>query len=544
MNAVPILPESAPFTPTQRAWLNGFFAGLMNRVAGGGGSSPAAASASATAETPASADAAEEFPWHDAALSLDERMMLAEGKPVARQLMAAMAQLDCGACGYVCQSYSEAIAAGVEKDLSKCAPGGKDTSRKLKELVARTAGVGGANAVVLPGEIKVSRTGVNGHAKPQPGVYSRLHPCVAPIIKAEALNRAGSAKDTRLVTFDLTGTNLKYEVGDALGVYPENCPDVVQWLLDALDAVGTEKVSAPDGALVPLREALTRHYAVTKPSERLVELLAECAKGRMDQDGLRLLADENGPGVPEGTEVLDLLLQFPSARPEPEQFVSALTPMQPRLYSISSSQRAVPNEVHLTVGVVRFVNPRGRQCKGVASTYLAERLKPGDKCRVFVQTSHGFRLPADGNVPMIMVGPGTGIAPFRAFLQERQATGAKGKNWLFFGDQRKEFDLLYEQELLGYQQSGVLTSLDLAFSRDQAEKVYVQTRMMQRAGEIWAWLQQGAHFYVCGDAKRMAKDVDDALKAIVVQQGGLSADDAKAYVADMAKAKRYQRDVY
>jgi sulfite reductase (NADPH) flavoprotein alpha-component len=200
--------------------------------------------------------------------------------------------------------------------------------------------------------------------------------------------------------------------------------------------------------------------------------------------------------------------------------------------------------VHLTVAVVRYVNPHGRQCKGVTSTFLAERLKPGTKARVFVQTSHGFRLPAAGNTPVIMVGPGTGIAPFRAFLQERAASGAAGRNWLFFGDQKKEFDFLYDQELARYERDGVLHKLDLAFSRDQAEKVYVQTRMMRSAAELWGWLRQGAHFYVCGDAKRMAKDVDDALKAIVAQQGGMSPESAKAYVAEMSKAKRYQRDVY
>ena len=551
MNAVPVLPDSAPFSPAQRAWLNGFFAGILTRTTG---APSAAAPANIAATTPAEAPAVEveeEFPWHDAALAMDERMALAEGKPVARQLMAAMAQLDCGACGYICQTYSEAIARGEDKDLSKCAPGGKETSKKLKELLARSAGAGGgAGAVVLPGEVKVGGrpAATNGHAKPQnhlsPGVYTRLNPCTAPIVLAEPLNKAGSSKDTRLIAFDLTGTGLKYEVGDALGVYPENCGDAVQWVLDALDATGTEKISAPDGSLVPLRDALTRHYSITKPSADLLNLLAGCAKGRLDADGLRALADEDGPGVPDGVEVLDVLHQFPSARPEPEQFVSALAPLQPRLYSISSSQRAHPDQVHLTVGVVRYVNAKGRQCKGVASTFLAERLKPGTKARVFVQTSHGFRLPADGNTPVIMVGPGTGIAPFRAFLQDRHAAGAPGKNWLLFGDQRQEFDFLYEQELAKYRQDGLLTKLDLAFSRDQAEKVYVQTRMTENAAEIWDWLRQGAHFYVCGDAKRMAKDVDDALKAIVARHGGMSSEAAKAFVADMTKAKRYQRDVY
>jgi sulfite reductase (NADPH) flavoprotein alpha-component len=539
MNAVPLLPENAPFPPAQRAWLNGFFAGLISRAAATMGSAPANVAAALSAPTAAPALAEEEtFPWHDAALGLDERMKLVEGKPMARQLMAAMAQLDCGACGYLCQSYGEAIAAGTEKDLGRCAPGGRDTSKKLKELIARNAGAaGGANAVVLPGEVK--KSAVNGKS-----AYSRLNPCPAPLLVAEPLNKAGSTKDTRLVAFDLSGTGLKYEVGDALGVYPQNCPDAVQWLLDALDVSGTEKVSAPEGTLVTLRDALTRHYCISKPSQELASLLATHARARIDQEGLKALADEDGEGVPEGIELLDLLRQFPSARPEPEQLVSALRPIQPRLYSISSSPRAHPNQVHLTVGVVRYANSQGRQCSGVASTYLAERLTAGTKARIFVQSSDGFRLPEDGKTPVIMIGPGTGIAPFRAFLQDRRATGSTGKNWLFFGDQRKEFDYLYEQEISEYHRDGLLSRVDLAFSRDQAEKVYVQTRMAESAADLWAWLKEGAHVYVCGDAKRMAKDVDETLKQIIAEQGGMTPEQAKTYVADLGKAKRYQRDVY
>jgi sulfite reductase (NADPH) flavoprotein alpha-component len=537
MNAVPLLPENAPFPPAQRAWLNGFFAGLVARAAsaiGAGVPANVAAPVAAEAVTPAE----EEMPWHDSALSLDDRMKLVEGKPVARQFMAAMAQLDCGACGYLCQTYGEAIAAGKEKDLTRCAPGGRDTSKRLKEIMARNAGaIGGANAVVLPSEVK--KSAVNS----KPG-FSRGNPCAAPLAAVQTLNKAGSGKDTRMIAFDLNGTGLKYEVGDALGVYPQNCPDSVQWVLDALDASGTEKVSAPDGALVTLRDALTNHYCISKPSPDMVSLLAENAKGRVDQEGLKAMLDDEGPGIPDGIELLDLLTQFPSARVEPEQLVGALRPMQPRLYSISSSQKAHPSQVHLTVGVVRYVNRTGRQCKGVASTFLAERLKPGSKARIFVQPAHGFRLPEEGKTPVIMVGPGTGIAPFRAFLQERKTTGATGGNWLFFGDQRRDFDYLYEQELDGYKRDGVLTKLDLAFSRDQAEKVYVQTRMLENGAEIWRWLKEGAHFYVCGDAKRMAKDVDEALKTIAMQHGGMSAEQAKAFVADLSKAKRYQRDVY
>jgi sulfite reductase (NADPH) flavoprotein alpha-component len=255
-----------------------------------------------------------------------------------------------------------------------------------------------------------------------------------------------------------------------------------------------------------------------------------------------MIADD-GPGIPEGYEVLDLLLQFPSARPPIEEFASALAPLQPRLYSISSSLKAHPEQVHLTVGVVRYLNCRGRQCKGVASSYLADRVRAGQKVRIFIQQSHGFRLPLMTKTPCIMVGPGTGVAPFRAFLQERKTTPGT-RNWLFFGDQKSDVDFLYREELEGYLKEGTLTRLTTAFSRDQDRKVYVQHRMAEAGAEIWQWLKEGAHFYVCGDAKRMAADVDTALKQIIVDHGRMSVEQAKAYMGEMAKAGRYQRDVY
>lgn len=538
--AIPVLPETAPFTPAQRAWLNGFFAGLLNTRAEAAQPGPSPASAAVAAIAPAGGAAVgqtetEEFPWHDPALALDERLKLAEGRPHSRLLMAAMAQLDCGACGYLCQTYADSIAAGEEKDLTRCAPGGKETARKLRELVAA------APAVTTP--IKV-RGAVP--AAPASKAFGRDNPCAARLLHCAPLNKDGSIKDTRHVVLDLKGSGVSYKAGDSLGVFPENCPDTVQWVLEALDASGAEKVAAPDGSKVTLRDALLRHYAVTTPTSRLVELLAEAATKSEDAAALKAMAatTDGSGGIPDGYEVLDLLTLFPSARPPVDQFVSSLRPMRPRLYSISSSPRAHPDEVHLTVGVVRFVNGRGRQCKGVASTFLGERIRPGQKVRVFVQPSHRFAPPEDAAARMIMVGPGTGIAPFRAFLQDRAAVRATGKNWLFFGDQRRDFDFLYEDELTTLRNNGVLTRLDTAFSRDQPQKAYVQHRMLENGRELWAWLQQGACFYVCGDAKRMAADVDEALRQIVAAEGGMSPEAATAYVKDLAKAKRYQRDVY
>jgi sulfite reductase (NADPH) flavoprotein alpha-component len=252
---------------------------------------------------------------------------------------------------------------------------------------------------------------------------------------------------------------------------------------------------------------------------------------------------ENGPGIPEGYELIDLLLEFPSARPPIERLVAALSPLNPRLYSIASSPLQYPDQVHLTVGVVRYLNTRGRQCKGTASTFLAERARVGANVRVFLHPSK-FRLPADDNTPIIMVGPGTGIAPFRAFLQERSARGAKGKSWLLFGEQHRKFDFLFESEMLDYQQRGLLTRLDTAFSRDQEAKLYVQHRMLENARELWVWLNEGAYFYVCGDARRMAKDVNAALKQIAMAEGKMSDDAATAFLSDLTKSRRYQRDVY
>ena len=362
--------------------------------------------------------------------------------------------------------------------------------------------------------------------------YSRSNPFPARLVESRPLNREGSKKDTRHVVIDLAGSGLTYKPGNALGVYPENCPDLVDEVLHALNA----------GGRLDLRPLLLRNYSLGRPVDDLIERLVECAASPEEADLLTRIRDGEDNWI-DTADLLDVLRRHPSIRIEADQLLELLPPLQPRLYSISSSPRAHPGEVHLTVGVVRY--PKGdRLRKGVASTFLAERVAAGGEVRVFVHPSHRFQLPDSGDTPMIMVGPGTGIAPFRAFLEERRATSATGKNWLFFGDQCRATDYLYEQELHEFQAAGVLTRLDLAFSRDQAGKVYVQDRMLERARELWNWLEEGAHFYVCGDAKRMANDVDHALQQIVATQGGLSAGDAKAYVTGMAKSGRYQRDVY
>jgi sulfite reductase (NADPH) flavoprotein alpha-component len=550
---IPVLPESAPFSPAQRAWLNGFFAGMLgldhssrNGHSSNGGPpiSVAPASNGNGVSVPiASAPCEETFPWHDPALPMEERLKLAEGKPFERVLMAAMAQLDCGSCGYLCKTYAEAIASCQEKDLTKCSPGGKETARKLKELVgARKALPTSNGSAAIPANAAMSPAPANGAVKTPPAAH-RDQPFPAPFLKCARLTQEGSEKDVRFVSISLAGTGLQYEVGDALGVFPENCPDLVEAVLRALGARGDELVPTPDGRTVFAYDALLKDYTITKINDRFAALLAEAATDASEASTLRALLDNDPAGVLEWWDLLDLLEQFPSARPPVRNMVAALSPLQPRLYSISSSLKAHPEEVHLTVGVVRYTKAN-RMRKGVASTYLTELVRSRQRVRVFVHPSHGFRLPESGDTPIIMVGPGTGIAPFRAFLEEREALGCKGKNWIFFGDQRRHCDFLYREELESYQARGILTRLDTAFSRDQQHKVYVQHRMRENAVETWAWLEEGAHFYACGDARRMALDVDHALVAIVAEQGKMSPEAAKDYVKALSKAKRYQRDVY
>jgi len=537
--SVPLLPETAPFPLAQRAWLNGFFAGLLSSAAAAAASqTPSDASTTAAVAAPP-AQPEEPMPWHDPALPMDERLRLAEGRPRERVFMAAMAQLDCGACGYLCQTYAEAIASGTERDLTKCSPGGRETARKLKELVQLlppTSKSAGAPATSPPS--------APAGAKPFEVKYDRTNPYPARFVRATPLSATGSAKDVRHVVLDIKGSGITYQPGDSLGVYADNCPEAVQEVIDLLGAKGAEDVPGIDGQHASLREALARDYTITHPSAELAELLARTATDPADAEQLRaLLAAETGAAL-DAYHVPDLLLKYRSARPAAADFVASLAPLQPRLYSIASSQRVHPDEVHLTVGVVRYTNEFGRPCRGVASTCLAERVRPGQRVRVFVHPSHAFSMPSDGDTPLIMIGAGTGIAPFRAFLEHRKAAGERGMTWLFFGDQRAAFDSLYRDELDQFARGGVLTHVDAAFSRDQAAKVYVQHRLKERATQVWDWIGAGAAIYVCGDAKRMAADVDRALREIVAEQGGMDDARAAAFVANLAENRRYLRDVY
>jgi len=369
---------------------------------------------------------------------------------------------------------------------------------------------------------------------------NKSNPYAAALITNKRLSGEQSAKDIRHFEFDLTDSGLKYEAGDALGVIPVNEPSLVSLLLTQLNADYETPVPGFDRSLGDL---LTYQFEISEPSRKLIEWVGQ---NTTNQELRHVLQhdDKDALGVwLWGKDSLDLLqLDLTRTLAVPE-FVALLRPLQHRAYSISSSSKAHPNQVHLTVASVRY-HSGGRNRGGVCSTYLAERVRRGEKPAIFISPNKAFRVPANNSAPLIMVGPGTGIAPFRAFLQERQATGAQGKNWLFFGDQHQEHDFIYQDELLAWRDNGLLTRLDLAFSRDQEKKIYVQSRMLEQGAELYAWLQEGAYFYVCGDASRMAKDVDNALYEVVRQFGGLSSERAADYVDQLKKEKRYLRDVY
>ncbi|PPK78017.1 sulfite reductase (NADPH) alpha subunit [Methylobacter tundripaludum] len=368
--------------------------------------------------------------------------------------------------------------------------------------------------------------------------YSRKNPFPAVLLENIVLNGRGSIKETHHLELSLEGSGLTYEPGDVLGVYPSNAPDVIDALLQTLHFGGTEWImlNGKDGFLY---DALFRHYEITAITRPMVQKYALLANNRkLDQ----LLGDKHKLNdYLHGREIIDLVTDFPVEHLSPQAFVDCLRKLPPRLYSIASSLKQHPDEVHITVAAVRY-HSHGRNRKGVGSTFLAERIDEDATISVYVDHNTNFKLPVDSSTPIIMIGPGTGIAPFRAFVEEREAVGATGKNWLFFGDQHFGTDFLYQTEWQRYLKNGVLTRMNVAFSRDQEQKIYVQHLMAEHGKELYAWLQEGAHLYVCGDEKRMAHDVHQALLRIVAAEIG--SDNAEDYVANLQKAKRYQRDVY
>lgn len=594
-----IVPESAPFTREQRAWLNGFLAGVLFDRLGGGAPAPAASPApGGTAEalpllvgfgsqSGSAAGLAKRFA--KAAESRGFRVTLRElnalqpaelasvarcvvitstwgdGDPpdnatgfwaaLSAESMPRLESLRYAVLGLGDRNYSDFCGAARKFDERLAALGAERLVARGEcdvdfEAVAAAwigalweplgrgdKGAGGISAAPAA-SLAPTQAGPDASATG----WSRQNPFPARLKACRRLNAPGSAKDTRHVEIVLEGSGLSYEAGDALGVMPQNCPALVEELLAAARLTGDEVVETKTGET--LHDTLLRRRIITQVPAALVALAARLEPGGF----LAGLSDPARKAELEawmaGRDVVDVLRATPGMRPGAVELAEALRPLQPRLYSISSSPRAHPGEVHLTVGAVRY-ETHGRVRKGVASCWLADRVVPGETpVPVFVHVSRGFRLPQDGSRPVILVGPGTGIAPFRAFLEERRATGAPGRNWLFFGDQRRSTDFLYADEIEPMHADGFLTRLDLAFSRDQEAKVYVQDRMREHAAELWRWLEDGAHFYVCGDAKRMARDVDAALHEVVVLAGGRTQEQAAEYVAGLRSAGRYQRDVY
>ncbi len=525
---IEIIPATAPFSEGQRSWLNGFLAGMLSLD----GSTPLSPGQNDAVLSPAGDGDDGEAPWHDQTMPIADRMKLAEGRPLRRRMMAAMAQQDCGQCGYNCNDYSDAIVSKAEPRLNLCVPGGKETARMLKALneelekaPAASPGAAAAPAATAPA------------ITAEPG-RSRDNPVPATFVSRRLLNKTGSEKETWHIDFDLSGCGLDYVVGDSFGIFASNDLGHVDQIIALLGASHTTEVRGKT-----LRDVLRDDVSLAPAPDTLFELISFITGGAQREKARALAQGEDPDGDAMTLDVMAALQKFSGVRPHPEAFVEALEPLQPRLYSISSSHNATPGKLSLTVDCVRYVVGK-RKRLGLASTFLAERIKPGDELKVYVQKAHGFALPQDPKTPIIMIGPGTGVAPFRAFLLDRKATGAPGKNWLFFGHQRSDCDFFYADELNALKTSGLLTRMSLAWSRDGDKKFYVQDRMREVGRELWTWLAEGANIYICGDAKRMAKDVERALVDIVAQFGARSTDEAVRFVAELKKKGRFQQDVY
>lgn len=385
---------------------------------------------------------------------------------------------------------------------------------------------------------------VSAEAAAVVSTYSRTHPYPAKVLENINLNGRGSNKETRHLELSIEGSGLTYEPGDCVGIYPDNHPVLVQQLIEALiwDPEALVAVNK-NGDMLPFREALLSYYEITVLTKPLLEKIAQLSENAQLQE---LVSSSDSAALKkylEGRDLLDVVRDYGAWGKSAQEFVSVLRKIPARLYSISSSPLAHPDEVHVTVGTVRY-EAHGRKREGVCSAYCADHLQPGDTLNIYIQPNDNFKLPANPDTPIIMIGPGTGVAPFRAFMQEREESGAKGKSWLFFGEQHFVTDFLYQTEWQKLLKSGVLTHMDVAFSRDAEKKVYVQHRMLEHSGQLFEWLEEGAVVYICGDEKNMARDVHAALLDIIGREGGMSREEAESYLASMQQQKRYQRDVY
>jgi sulfite reductase (NADPH) flavoprotein alpha-component len=372
--------------------------------------------------------------------------------------------------------------------------------------------------------------------------YTRKNPYSAQVLANQRLTAQGSSKDVRHIELSLAGSSIRYEPGDSIGIVPRNRAEDVQELLQRLPLAGEAPVPADAQSLLPLRQALIERFEIGPVSRPLIQRYGE-AVGAADLKALATASDRDFARYARGRHLIDLVSEYPPAGLDPVAFARLLPPLAPRLYSIASSQQVAPDEAHLTVSVVQYDSFDRRRC-GVVSGTLAQLTGDDGEVPIYLHRNPAFRLPEDPGAAIIMIGPGTGVAPFRAFLAEREHTGASGRNWLFFGDRTFEWDFLYQSEWLEWRRRGVLTRLDAAFSRDQHAKIYVQHRMLEHGAELWRWLEDGAYLYVCGDAQQMAPDVHGALLEVIATHGGRGAEDAAEYVLELQQSRRYQRDVY
>ncbi|CAA6696761.1 MULTISPECIES: sulfite reductase flavoprotein subunit alpha [unclassified Lentimonas] len=574
----PFIPETAPFSEDQRAWLNGFLAGMYSSDSHAGGALAVAAtpvtilfgSQTGTSET-LSKKAAKQLKAANCAPTIldmgdcsvddlkDVQNLLiitstyGEGEPpdnaqsLHTALMADSAPslegvqysvLGLGDSSYAdfCQCSKEfdarleALGAKRCADMVECDGDADEPFAQWIAAVTPVLGEAGA-APVDAGDDE------EGSDEPE---FTKKNPFAATLLKTENLNKEGSSKQTHHIEISLEGSGIDYEVGDALGVWPENNAHLVDEIIAAAGFEPDELTPLPHDPDAQLFEALRFHYDVSVLTE---PFLIACARLTKHPELKEIVADEaKRKAYIAGRGLVDPIVDFEVKFPTTEYLVAPLKQLSPRLYSISSSPKAHPGEVHLTVGKVTY-DTHGRKRQGVCSTYLSDH-QLDRPVKVYMHSNKAFRLSENDDAPAIMIGPGTGIAPFRAFLEEREARGAKGKNWLLFGDQHQATDFLYEDQITDWMKSGLLTRFDTAFSRDQAEKIYVQNRIVEHAEEFYAWLEEGGAIYICGDASRMAKDVDAAIHKAVEVAGGKSKDDAKAYVEALKKAKRYLRDVY